>query len=108
MTRERLIALRERRAELIASAGSEREAIAGLLARTDVVSLWFEAGIAAGAELRRHPVWIAGGVGLLLVLRPKRVLKWLASGWSVWRVYRGARAWLLRAVPTAARQARGP
>jgi YqjK-like protein len=97
VTRERLIALRERRAELVARAGAEREAIAGLLARTDVASRWLEAGIAAGAELRRHPAWIAGGVALLLVLRPKRVLKWVASGWSLWRVFRGARAWLYRA-----------
>lgn len=108
MTRERLIALRVRRAELIARADSEREAIASLLARTDVASRWLEAGIEAGAELGRHPAWIAGGVGLLLALRPKRVLKWLASGWSLWRVYRGARAWLLRAVPPAVREARGP
>jgi hypothetical protein len=107
VTRERLIALRERRAELIARAGAEREAIAALLTRTDAVSHWFEAGIEAGAELRRHPAWIAGGVGLLFVLRPKRVLKWVASGWSLWRVYRGARAWLLRALPVAARQTRG-
>jgi YqjK-like protein len=99
VTRERLIALRERRAELIARAGAEREVIAAVLARTDAVSRWFEAGIEAGAELGRHPAWIAGGAGLLFVLRPKRVLKWVASGWSLWRVYRGARAWLWRAIP---------
>jgi hypothetical protein len=107
MTRERLIALRERRAGLVARAGAEREAIAALLARTDAVSRWFDIGIEAGAELRRHPAWIAAGVGVLFVLRPKRVLKWVASGWSLWRVYRGARAWLMRALPAAARQARG-
>jgi hypothetical protein len=106
VTRERLIALRERRAELVARADSEREAIAALLARTDVASRWLEAGIEAGAELRRHPAWIAGGVGLLLALRPKRVLKWLASGWSLWRVYRGARAWLWRAIATEGTRSR--
>ena len=99
MTRERLIALRERRAELIARADSEREAIAGMLARGDAATRWLHAGTGALAELRRHPAWIAGGVGLLFALRPKRVLKWLASGWSLWRVYRGARAWLWRAIP---------
>lgn len=107
MTRERLIALRERRAELIARADSEREAIAGMLARSDAAARWLEVGAGAIAELRRHPVWIAGSVALLFVLRPKRVLKWVASGWSLWRVYRGARAWLYRAAP-AARQTRSP
>jgi YqjK-like protein len=99
MTRERLIALRERRTELVARADAEREAIASALARTDVASRWLEAGMEAGAELRRHPAWIAGGVGLLFALRPKRVLKWIASGWSLWRIYRGARAWLWREMP---------
>jgi hypothetical protein len=108
VTRERLIRLRERRAELIARAGSEREAIAGLLARSDAASRWLEAGKEALAELRRHPAWIGGGVALLLVLRPKRVLKWLASGWSLWRVFRGARAWLRRVAPELARPAPGP
>ena len=107
MTRERLIGLRERRAELVARAQAEREAIAGLLARTDEAVRWFEAGIAAGAELRRHPAWIAGGLALLLALRPRRVLKWLASGWSLWGVYRGARRWLRRVAPDLARQAPG-
>ena len=108
MTRERLIALRERRAELLVRAAAEREAIAALLARTDAAAHWYEAGVAARAGPRRHHAGIAGGVGLLFVLRPKRVLKWLASGWSLWRVYRGARAWLLRAFPAAARQAHRP
>lgn len=106
MTRERLIELRERRAELVVRAEAEREAIASLIARTDVAVQWYEAGIAAGAELRRHPAWIAGGVGLLFALRPKRVLKWLASGWSLWRVYRGARAWLWRAIATEGSRSR--
>jgi YqjK-like protein len=108
VTRERLIELRERRAALLAQADAEREALAAGLARTDVAAHWLKAGVAAGAELRRHPAWVAGSVALLLVLRPKRVLKWIASGWSLWRIYRGARAWLYRAAPPAARQARSP
>ncbi len=99
MTREQLIALRERRAELVARAGSEREAVASMLARSDAATRWLEAGASAIAELGRHPAWIAGSVALLFALRPKRVLKWIASGWSLWRVYRGARAWLWRAIP---------
>jgi hypothetical protein len=108
VTRERLIELRERRAALLVQADTEREVLAAGLARTDLAAHWLEAGVAAGAELRRHPLWVAGGAALLLVLRPKRVLKWIASGWSLWRVYRGARAWLYRAAPPAARQARSP
>lgn len=107
MTRERLIALRERRAELLARADTEREALASLLARSDAAVRWFEAGADAVAELRRHPAWIAGGVAVLFALRPRRALKWAASGWSLWRVYRGARMWLRRVAPAGARPAPG-
>ena len=47
MTRERLIALRERRAELLVRADAEREAIAALLARTDAAAHWYAAGVVA-------------------------------------------------------------
>lgn len=108
MTRERLIALRERRAELIVRADSEREAVAAMLARSDAATRWLEAGKEALAELKRHPAWIGGVLALLFAMRPKRALKWLASGWSMWRIYRGARMWLLRVAPDLARRPPGP
>ncbi|MBI3370587.1 MAG: hypothetical protein HY017_02360 [Betaproteobacteria bacterium] len=106
--RERLIALRERRAGLIVCAEIERGELAGWIARTDAVSRWAGTGVGMFRELKRHPLWIAGAVALVFVLRPGRTLqfaaRWAAAAWSLWRLVRRlrrARAWWQRfAAPT--------
>ncbi|MDA8107112.1 MAG: YqjK family protein [Betaproteobacteria bacterium] len=100
--RERLIALRERRARLLARASAEREALAGLLNRADSATAWLGKVARLLAEARLRPVWIAAAVAVLVGLRPKRTLKWLASGWTLWQAYRGARLWLRRLAPVIA------
>ena len=102
--RERLIALRERRAALLASAASERSALAGWLARADRMSRWASTGASLLGEIRRRPLWIAAAAALLFALRPKRVLRWAASGWSLWRLALRARVWWRRLAPTAGAQ----
>jgi hypothetical protein len=94
--RERLLALAERRARLQARAQSERESIAVLLTPADGALAVFRAAQGALAEARRHPLIMIAGVALLVALRPRRALSWLARGWSLWRLYRGALAWWRR------------
>jgi hypothetical protein len=94
--RERLLALAERRARLQVRAQSERESIAVLLAPADGALAVFRAAQRALAEARRHPLIMIAGVALLAALRPRRALGWLARGWSLWRLYRGALAWWRR------------
>jgi len=91
--RERLIELAERRSRLQTRAQAERESLAGSLARADqaAVLLLRLGGIID--ELRRRPWIVAGGVALLVALRPRRALGWLIKGWSAWRMYRGAERW---------------
>jgi hypothetical protein len=92
--RERLIIVAERRALLAARAQAEREALARLIAPVDgavttltaLLSIGRRAAIAAG----RYPLIVVAGVALLVALRPRRSLAWLARGWSLWRLYRGA------------------
>lgn len=95
--RERLIALRERRAQLIARAASERNALAGWLARTDRWSHWAGMGVSLLGEIRRRPLWVAGAVALLFALNPKRFIRWTAKGWSLWQIARRAIVWSRRA-----------
>ena len=100
--RERLLALAERRARLVARAQDERAAISALLAPADgmasmVVSL-FRSARRAVAEARNHPLVVIIGVALLVALRPRRAIVWLSRGWSLWRLYRGAHGWWLRFV----------
>lgn len=97
----RLIELRERRAHLVERAQGERERLAAVLSRVDPVLSWLELGRRALEEARRRPLVVLAGVALLVALRPRRALKLLASGWSLWQIYRRARRWweLIAAAP---------
>jgi len=105
MTRSRLLAIAERRALLKVRAQSEREALAGLAARTDGAGRLAGNALAAGRrvleEMRRQPLLVVAGAALLVALRPRRAFKWILEGWSLWRLYRGARRWWQRVAAAA-------
>lgn len=92
-TRTGLIRLAERRAHLLERAHAERESLAAVMARSDEAALLLQRLRRLTEELRNRPWIIAGGVALLVALRPKRALGWLLKGWSAWRMYRGAQRW---------------
>ena len=104
--RERLLALAERRARLVARAQNERAAINALLAPADgaasMAVSFFRTARRALAQARNHPLIVIAGVALLVALRPRRAVTWLARGWSLWRLYRGAHGWWLRFVAATA------
>ena len=95
--RERLLALAEQRARLAARAQAERVALAALLAPADGAAVLATTLLRtlrrAMAAAGRQPLVVVAGVALLAALRPRRALNWLARGWSLWRLYRGARGW---------------
>jgi len=97
--RERLIGLRERRAMLLERAAAEREDLALWLARSDAIGGWIHRGAAFAAALRRRPWWVAGGVALLVAMRPRRALRWAVRSWSLWQLYRRGRALWRRFAP---------
>ena len=99
MMRARLIELRERRAVLRARAQSEREQLGVHLARADVVLAWLERGRSVLEQARRRPLLLATAATLILLWRPRRVLRLLASGWSLWRLYRRALRWWTSVAP---------
>jgi hypothetical protein len=98
--RERLLALAERRARLAARAQAERETISAMLAPTDAAASLAASlmRVARGVldQAGRHPLSVIAGTALLVALRPRRAIAWLSRGWSLWRLYRGARGWWLR------------
>ena len=98
--RARLIALAERRARLSARAQAERESMAALLGPADGAARTATSALRAAQralnKARHHPLIMIAGVALLVALRPRRALSWLARGWSLWRLYRGAQGWWLR------------
>lgn len=44
--------------------------------------------------LGRHPEWPLGGAALLLVLRPRRALRWSGRLWGAWRMWRKAQRFM--------------
>ena len=108
MMRERLLALAERRTRLVARAQSERVTINALLAPADAAASLgtslFRIARSVGEQARQHPLGVVAGVALLVALRPKRAIIWLSRGWSLWRLYRGARGWWLRFETAGARK----
>ncbi len=52
-----------------------------------------DAGRDAVHWVRAHPEWVAGGVALLLVLRPRVLWRWGMRGWSLWHF---TRRWRVR------------
>ena len=98
--REQLLALAEHRARLMARAQDERATINTLLAPADAAAALglslTQLARRARDEAGRYPLAVFAGVALLAALRPKRAVTWLSRGWSLWRLYRGARGWWLR------------
>ena len=98
--RERLLALAEKRTRLAARAESERATLNTLLAPADAAASLAASvlRLARGVldQAARYPLGVVAGMALLVALRPKRAITWLSRGWSLWRLYRGARGWWLR------------
>jgi hypothetical protein len=86
--RDRLVQIRVRRERLIATASAQREAIAQDVAALDPAVRVVDRGIGGVAWLRAHPgvLLLAGGV--MLVLRPRRTLRWSFRIFSLWQGYR--------------------
>jgi len=109
VTRNRLIVLRERRAQLVERARVQREHLGGLVSRAERALSWIEAGRRALDEARRRPLVVLAGVALLVAIRPRRAFKLLATGWSLWQLYQRLRHdWRLVAPLAAGVAARRP
>jgi len=89
--RARLLDLAERRARLIERARSEREALGRVLASSDTVASVLGRALRFVEGIEHKPLIAAAAAALLVALRPRRAFGWLMKGWSVWRLYRGAR-----------------
>ena len=105
MIRERLLAVREKRAALIAQAGRQRAELHALVRRTDAAAVWVERARALLERAWAHPVWLAAALALLVALRPRKTLRWAATGFSLWRSWRGLKAWAERLSASAQRGA---
>jgi predicted signal transduction protein with EAL and GGDEF domain len=83
--RNRLV---ERRERLVALAAAQRRALARDMEQWRMPLALADQGLAALRYIRIHPQWLIVPVVLVAALRPRRVGRWLGSGWVSWRVMR--------------------
>ena len=88
-----------RRERLLAQAAAQRDEVALLLAPLAGPLALADRGVAAAAYLRAHPELVLIAATALVVLSPKRALRWARRSYAVWRGYRWAAGALARARP---------
>lgn len=85
---EKLTRLAERRERLVALADAQRTALVRDIEPWRMPMAVADQGLAVLRVIRRHPVWLVGGIVLLVVWRPARAGVWLRRGWITWRIAR--------------------
>ena len=105
MIRERLLVLRERRSMLIAHAADQRMDAMRIVRKIERATAWFDRARSMALKLRAHPVLIAGGIALLVAMRPRKALKLFATGYSLWQGWRNLRSMIDRLAPAQPRRA---
>lgn len=81
-----LVRLADRRARLVEQAEMQRRTLSQDIEPWRTPLAFVDQGLDGLRYVRRHPEWIAGGLILLAMLRPRRFVKWLGRGWVSWRV----------------------
>jgi hypothetical protein len=97
VNRRRLAQIHARRERLLARAALQREEVALLLKPWHAPLAVADRGIAVAAYVRAHPSIVIVAVAALVVLSPKRALRWGRRAFAVWRGYR----WAVRALDRA-------
>jgi hypothetical protein len=83
---KRLIELAERRERLVALAALQRSEFSRNLSPLKTCCAVADKGVLALRYLQQHPALVAGAVGLLVALRPRKAFSWLKRGWFAWRL----------------------
>jgi hypothetical protein len=83
---KRLIELAERRERLVALAALQRSEFSRNLSPLKAGCAVADKGVMALRYLQQHPALVAGGVALLVALRPRKAFGWLRRGWFAWRL----------------------
>jgi small neutral amino acid transporter SnatA (MarC family) len=92
----RLAQIYVRRERLVAKAAAQRDEVALLLAPLAGPLAVADRGVAAAVYVRAHPEIVLIAAAALVVLSPKRALRWARRAFAVWRGYRWAAAALAR------------
>ena len=94
--KEPLIELARRKERLIARIEGQRTTITAACAAWQRPIGVIDQGIAAVAYLRAHLELLALGAVVMIALKPRRLLRWIGSGMTIWRTWRALQAWARR------------
>ena len=100
MIRERLLALREKRALLVSRADEQRNQVLVIAGRLERAASWYDRARAIGRRLRANPLLVLAGVALLVAVRPRKAVKLFTTAYSLWRGWRSLKALLERYAPS--------
>ena len=85
---DKRIPLAKRREDLVAQAAMQRHTLTRDLEPWRAPFELADQGLGALRYIKAHPQWLIAPILLVAVLRPRRVGRWLGSGWMSWRVMR--------------------
>jgi uncharacterized protein GlcG (DUF336 family) len=89
---QRLVELSRRRAELVARSASQRAELADIGHAWRVPMAIVDQGVTVWRFVRGHPALLVGLGVAFAVARPRRAVRWLQRGWTLWRFFRGLAA----------------
>jgi hypothetical protein len=89
--------LAAKRVRLLARAQEERELLVGTLERLAPAFRLADRAVETVHYFRTHPHWIVIAVALMVILKPRRALRFASRAWVGWRTVRGVRR-LLRSL----------
>lgn len=88
---KKLLQIAEQRKRLIAEAAAQRATIADNIGAWRKPFFLADKGLQAMRYMKSHPAWLIGGGVALIMLKPRRVMKWLKLGWASWTLLRRIR-----------------
>jgi hypothetical protein len=91
---QRLAAIQTKRALLIERAARQRADLAQTLQSWAQPLGFVDRGLAAVRFVLARPPLLAGAALVMVLLRPRRAVKWARRAWGLWRSYR----WLTQKV----------
>jgi YqjK-like protein len=81
----------ERREYLIAQAAAQRRMLAQDIEPWRTPLALTDQGLNALRYIRSNPKWLAGGLAVLVILKPRHMGKWLGRVWVAWQVIHSLR-----------------
>jgi len=94
MSGVRRLQLQARRALLRQRSEALRAELGAKMGALQTPLSWVDRGRAGMGWLRRHPEWPVGLIAVLVVVRPRALLRWSGRAFGAWRLWRRLRVWL--------------